>query len=121
MRHEIHIGRNSLVSDVSVEEGGEASGPNPHDLYDAALGACTALTVLWYAKRKNIPIRGIEVSVERDSSQERAGLYRLSAALTMTGELSAAQREALLLAAQKCPIHKLMTEVKTEISTTLSG
>ena len=120
MRHEIHIGRNSLSTDLSVEEGGEGSGPSPHDLYDAALGACKALTVLWYAKRKDIPVEGIEVSVERDASQERAGIYRLSAALSLTGDLSAAQREELLRVAQKCPIHKLMTEVTTEISTTLS-
>ena len=121
MRHDIHIGRNSLASDLSVEEGGEGSGPNPHDLYDAALGACTALTVLLYAKHKKIPLEGIEVSVERDSSGERAGVYRLSAALALTGNLSAGQREELLRAAQKCPIHKLMTEVTTEISTTLAS
>jgi len=120
MRHVIHIGRNSLSSDLSVEGGGEGSGPSPHDLYDAALGACKALTVLWYAKHKDIPVEGIEVSVERDASQERAGIYRLSAALSLTGDLSAAQREELLRVAQKCPIHKLMTEVTTEISTTLS-
>jgi putative redox protein len=121
MRHEIHIGRNSLASDLSVEEGGDGSGPNPHDLYDAALGACTALTVLWYAKRRKIPVEGIDVSVERDASQERAGIYRLSAALQLTGNLTAAQREELLGAARKCPIHKLMTEVTTEISTTLAS
>jgi putative redox protein len=121
MRHEIHIGRNSLASDLSVEEGGDGSGPNPHDLYDAALGACTALTVLWYAKRRKIPVEGIDVSVERDASQERVGIYRLSAALTLTGNLTAAQREELLSAARKCPIHKLMTEVTTEISTTLAS
>ena len=119
MRHEIHIGPHSIASDLSVEEGGGGSGPNPHDLYDAALGACTALTVLWYAKRKNIPVEGLEVSVERDASQERSGIYRLSAALTLTGDLSATQREELRRAAQKCPIHKLMTEVKTEIAVTL--
>jgi putative redox protein len=121
MRHEIHIGRNSLASDLSVEEGGDGSGPNPHDLYDAALGACTALTVLWYAKRRKIPVEGIDVSVERDASQERAGIYHLSAALKLTGNLTAAQREELLGAARKCPIHKLMTEVTTEISTTLAS
>ena len=119
MRHEIHVDGHSIATDVSVEQGGEGSGPNPHDLYDAALGACTALTALWYAKHKNIPVEGIEVSVERDASQERAGIYRLSAALTLTGDLSATQREELLRAAQKCPVHKLMTEVTTEISTTL--
>jgi putative redox protein len=85
MRHEIHIGRNSLSIDLNVEEGGEGSGPSPHDLYDAALGACKALTVLWYAKHKDIPVEGIEVSVERDASQERAGIYRLSTALSLTG------------------------------------
>jgi putative redox protein len=119
MRHEIHIGRNSLATDLSVEQGGEGSGPTPHDLYDAALGACKALTVLWYAKRKNIPVEVIEVSVERDASQERTGIYRLSTELTLTGPLSAAQREELLQVARKCPVHKLMTEVTTEISTTL--
>jgi putative redox protein len=119
MRHEIRIGQNSLITDLSVEEGGGGSGPSPHDLYDAALGACTALTALWYAKRKSIPVEGIEVSVERDASHERAGIYRLRAELMLTGPLSAAQREELLRVAQKCPVHKLMTEVTTEISVTL--
>lgn len=121
MRHEIHIGRNSIAADVSVEEGGEASGPSPHDLYDAALGACTALTVLWYAKLKNIPVENISVAVDRDASQERKGTYRLSAVLSLTGELSAEQQQDLLRAAQKCPVHRLMTEVTTEIATTLSN
>lgn len=120
MRHDIHIGGNSIATDLSVEEGGDGSGPTPHDLYDAALGACTALTVLWYAKHKDIPVEDIEVSVERDSSQERTGIYRLSAALRLTGDLSAGQRQDLLRAAEKCPVHKLMTDVTTEISVTLS-
>jgi putative redox protein len=120
MRHEIHIGPNSLATDLSVEEGGDASGPTPHDLYDAALGACTALTVLWYAKRRSIPLAGSTVSVARDASQERAGIYRLSVVLTLTGDLSAEQRQDLLRAAEKCPVHKLMTDVTTEIATMLA-
>src|SRR5882672_2460867 len=93
MRHEIHIGQISIAADESVEAGGEGSGLTPHDLYDAALGACKALTLLWYAKRKGIAVKGIEVSVERDASQEREGLYRLSTTLALTGDLDAAQRE----------------------------
>ena len=119
MRHEIHVGRITIVADESVEAGGEGSGVSPHDLYDAALGACKALTVLWYAKRKGIAVEGIEVTVERDASQERAGLYRLSTSLALTGNLDAAQREELLQVASKCPVHKLMTKAVTEISTAL--
>jgi putative redox protein len=76
--------------------------------------------VLWYAKRKGIPVEGIGVSVERDASQERTGTYRLRAALSLTGDLTAGQREELLHVAEKCPIHKLMTEATTEIATSLS-
>ena len=84
MRHEIHIGDYKLTTDLGVEAGGEGSGPTPHDLYDAALGACQALTVLRYAKHRNIPVEGIEVSLERDASQERAAIYRLGTELTLS-------------------------------------
>jgi len=109
-----------IAVDESPDMGGDDSGPSAHDLYDAALGACKALTVLWYANRKHIPVRGIEVQVTRDSTEERAGIYRLSTQLSLTGELTEAHRQDLLRVAQKCPVHKLMTEVKTEIETTLA-
>jgi len=120
MRHDIEIGPHRLVTDTSVEEGGEGSGPNPHDLYDTALGACKALTLLWYAQRNRIPVDNGEVAMERDASQERAGIDRLSTEISLTGNLTGAQREELLKVAAKCPIHKLMPEVTTEISTSLS-
>ena len=120
MRHDIQIGTHTLAADLSVADGGEASAPSPHDLYDAALGACKALTMLWYAKRKGIPVENISVAVDRDDSQERAGTYRLHTVLTLSGALSTAQREELLKVAGKCPLHKLMSELKTEISTSLA-
>lgn len=119
MRHHVHIGNHVIAVDELPANGGEDSGPDPHDLYDAALGACKALTVLWYARRKGIPVEDIQVDVERDASQERAGAYRLDARLRLGGNLSAAQRQELLNVAGKCPVHKLMTVVKTEISTSL--
>lgn len=120
MRHIVHVRNHLIPADGSIEEGGLDAGPSPHDLYDAALGACKALTVVWYAKRKNIPVEQIEVNIERDASEERKGIYRLSTELRLHGELSSAQREELLAAAQKCPLHKLMSSVTTEITTTLA-
>jgi putative redox protein len=79
------------------------------------------MNVLWYAKRKGIPVESIEVRVERDSTQERTGMYRLDAQLRLGGPLSEAQRQELLSVASKCPIHKLMTAVTTEITTSLAG
>lgn len=120
MRHQVHIGKHVITVDEPAAQGGDDSGPNPHDLYDAALGACKALTVLWYAKRKGIPVADIRVDVERDATQERAGGYHLDTKLTLGGDLSEAQRQELLTVAGKCPVHKLMTAVKTEIDTSLA-
>ena len=117
MAQTVHIRAHDLVADGSVEEGGTDSGPSPHDLYDAALGACKALTVLWYARRKGLPVDDVQTVVERDASAERAGVYRLATRLQVSGDLTDAQIAELETVAQKCPLHKLMTTVTTEIST----
>ncbi len=116
-RHEVTIRDHALTVDMAPSEGGADDGPDPHDLYDSALGACKALTILWYAQRNAIPVQDIEIAVARDSSQERRGIYRLTATVAVSGPLSSEQREALLAVAAKCPVHKLMTGVTTEIAT----
>ncbi|MES2098828.1 MAG: OsmC family protein, partial [Pseudomonadota bacterium] len=88
MRHSVQIRNHTFGVDGSVPEGGEDAGPQPHDLYDAALGACKALTLLVYAKRKGIPVDDIEVTIARDDSGERQGVYKLKAALRVSGDLS---------------------------------
>ena len=120
MRHIVRVRQHEVHVDESEALGGEDTGPTPHDLYDAALGACKALTVLWYANRKHIPVEDISVAVDRDDTNERAGTYRLDATLTFTGSLTEDQRQELLNVAGKCPIHKLMTQVKTDITTELA-
>jgi putative redox protein len=116
-RQTITIGAHTIVADVTTEEGGADAGPSPHDLYDAALGACKALTVLWYANKKGIPVGDIQTRIERDASEERHGTYRLAATLAIGGDLSEAQLQELEAVAGRCPVHKLMTAVKTEVST----
>ncbi|MBK9625582.1 MAG: OsmC family protein [Rhodocyclaceae bacterium] len=119
MRHIVHVRNHLLAADGSVEEGGNDSGPSPHDLYDTALGSCKALTLVWYARRKNIALTDVRVSVGRDASDERRGVYRLTVTLYLEGDLTEVQRTELLAIADKCPVHKLMTTVNTEITTVL--
>jgi putative redox protein len=121
MKHTATVRQHAIALDEPVANGGEDLGVGPHDLYDSALGACKALTVLWYAQRKQIPVEDIQVSVERDDSDERQGVYRLRATLSLTGALTDAQRQELLAVAAKCPVHKLMTQVTTEVVTELAA
>jgi len=119
MKHTVTVGQHSFIVDEPESNGGEDLGPTAHDLYDSALGACKALTTLWYANRKRIPLEDIEVTVERDDGEERKGVYRLHVTLALRGPLSEEQRQELLNVASKCPVHKLMAQATTEIRTEL--
>lgn len=120
LRQRITIGEHTLHSDVPVAFGGAASAPEPHDLFDAALGACKALTLALYARQKGIALDNVDVQISRDDSEERKGTYRLNVELQLHGALDDAQREQLLRIADKCPVHKLMTESEVVVSTRLS-
>ncbi|MEO8754765.1 MAG: OsmC family protein [Casimicrobiaceae bacterium] len=120
MRHIVAVRNHRFPVDELESVGGEDSGPTPHDLYDSALAACKAVTLLWYANRKQIPVEDITVTVERDDADERKGTYRLRTTLALGGSLTDAQREELRNVAGKCPVHRLMTQVTTEITTDLA-
>jgi putative redox protein len=113
----LRIGAHQMLTDVTEKEGGSDTGPSPHDFYDAALASCKALTVMWYARKKGIPVEDVHTVVEHDDSQERAGIYKLSARMRISGPVTDEQLAELANVAQKCPVHKLMTTVATEITT----
>ena len=117
MAQTLQVRGHTFTADVSAEEGGEDAGPSPHDLYDAALGACKALTVMWYARKKGIALDDVQTVIERDATAERTGVYKLTARLKLSGDISDAQLKELTAVAAKCPVHKLMTTVTTEITT----
>jgi len=93
-------------ADFDKKTGGAGKHPSPHELLDSALGACTALTIELYAKRKGYPLSGVQVEVDREES---AGVYRLQRRIHLQGELDGTIREDLLRVANKCPIHKALS------------
>jgi putative redox protein len=120
MKHTVHVRQHAVAVDEPAANGGEDLGVTAHELYDSALGTCKAMTVLWYAQRKQMPLDDIRVTVERDDTDERAGVYRLRVVLELTGALTDAQRAQLLAVAEKCPVHKLMTQAETQVRTELA-
>lgn len=113
-RHLITVAGRELPLDLPPPKG---EGPTPHDYFDAALAGCKALTLIIYAKGKNIPLEGVEVDIERDDKDERRGQYRLAVRLQLRGDLSDEQVAELHAVADRCPVHKLMTSTTVDIHT----
>lgn len=106
-----------LFADVPAAVGGDDSAPDPHDYFDIALGTCKAITVQMYAKRKQWPLEGITVKVQRDDSEERKGVYKLDVTLELHGISDPEQRAKLEDISHRCPIQRLMTQATVEITT----
>ncbi|MNJ48221.1 OsmC-like protein [compost metagenome] len=120
-RHTLMVDeQHELATDMPKAMGGEGSAPEPHDYFDAALGACKALTVTHYARQHNLPLTGVSVEVSHDSSREKEGFYSMTVDLTLKGGLTDEQRAELKRVADRCPLHKLMTQAEVSIETRLS-
>ena len=123
----IAIGRHQLIADEPLVEGGKDLGPSPYDFLLAALGSCTAMTVRLYANRKKIRLDKITVKlfhqkqyVEdcKDCEDKNAKIDLIDRKILLAGELSREDKDKLLAIANKCPVHRTLSQ-KTQINTEL--
>jgi putative redox protein len=103
-------------ADLTPQLGGSGKDPDPHDLLDSALVACTILTVQLYARRKQYPLESVQVSLTHDEDDT---VYRMDRQVTLGGPLSQQQKDDLLRVANVCPLHKALHK-KFEITTALA-
>lgn len=117
LRQEITAGRHRLVADEPAGAGGTDAGPDPYALLLAALGACTAMTVRMYARRKGWAVDEITVELEHAkvhaedcaSCESPASLVdRIQRRIRLRGRLDSAQVSRLAEVARKCPVHKTL-------------
>jgi putative redox protein len=114
----ISVGRHGLQADEPVSAGGQDAAPTPYELLLAALGACKAITVRMYAKRKGWPLQGVQLNLvhgrvhaEDCANCDSAGslIDQIDIEIKLQGELSAEQQRILLAIAEKCPVHRILT------------
>ena len=97
------------LGDEPEDVGGANAGPSPERLLLSSLGTCTAVTVTMYAQRKQWPLTGVKVELEFNPNGKPEAGTDISRRVELLGDLDDAQRQRLLLVANACPIHKVLT------------
>ena len=116
-----------LLADEPRSMGGTDRGLSPYGLTAAGLGACTSMTIRMYANRKDWPLENVSVDVchdkvhARDAEGDKGGKIDLfTRKIRLQGDLDADQRARLLEIADKCPVHRTLTQgakVETALDT----
>ena len=105
-----------LIADEPIEDGGQNEGFSPYELVLAGLAACTTATLKMYADRKQWKIEKIDVQL---SMQADNGVQHIKREITLVGDLDEEQRKRMMMIAEKCPVHKMLTNIN-QIVTTIS-
>jgi len=102
---EVLAGEVRFLADEPVKVGGMGSGPTPYDLLCAALGACTAMTVRMYARRKALPLRRVRVCVGHARTKGEDPPDGFLREVALEGDLTDEERSRLIEIAERCPVH----------------
>ena len=107
LKHEVEMGKHSIVADEPEDEGGDDAGPTPQELLAASLASCTAITIEMYADRKGWEIGDVSVDVTYEPAQ-RGSPTRFNMVVNLPKELPEEQRERLMQIGAKCPVHRVL-------------
>jgi len=95
-----------LSTDAPVDNNGRGESFSPTDLVATALGACMATVIGIVAKRKEIPVEGMKVSVRKFMSEDQPRrISKLELDLDIPLPADHPERKLLESAARGCPVH----------------
>ncbi len=118
LQQQVIVRGHSFIMDEPEDAQGDGLGPNPYDMLLSALGACTSMTLFMYARRKEWPLRGVEVWLTHDrvhhedcaTCEQEEGNYldQITREFVLVGDLTDEQRDRLLEIARRCPVHRTL-------------
>ena len=115
LQQKLTTGDLQFLADAYTSNGGNGTGPTPHEYLGAALAACTSMTLKMYAGRKSMNLENAIVTVDIERVDDVETFTR---DVQLLGNLSADEKDRLLEIANKCPIHKALAgdiEIKTQL------
>ena len=82
-RVDAKIGDTVIHTDQSVKNGGDASAPEPFDLFLTSLATCAGIYALNFCHSRNLSTAGIALTMDCERDEKRKLFSRMSLKLTL--------------------------------------
>lgn len=103
----VTVGEHAIISDTKPPAGQDL-GFRPHQLLEAALASCIAITLRMVADDRGYALDEAIVDVEVDRSAEAETVFRTK--IDLHGALSDIERNLLIRTAARCPVRKTLSK-----------
>lgn len=97
----------TINTDQSVENGGDASAPEPFSLFLASLGTCAGIYVLGFCRNRDLPTEGIKI-IQRWERNTEGKLSHVHLDIQVPASFPEKYHEALVRSASKCAVKKVL-------------
>ena len=114
---------NRISTDAPVDNNGRGEAFSPTDLVATALGACMATVIGIVAKRKEIAVEGMKVTVRKHMSEDLPRrIAKLEVDMIVPLSADHPERKVLESAARGCPVHhSLHPDIEVVMNRTWQG
>ena len=103
----------TVRTDQGVDSGGEASAPEPFDLFLASFGTCTGHAVLAFCRAREIPTDGMRLVQRMLRDPDRKRLSRIEIEIFLPAGFPEKYQKAVARAAEACSVKKAIQDPPT--------
>lgn len=112
-RFDIVSNSHRIITDQSVEDGGQGAGMTPVELFVGSVVSCVGYFVGQFCRRHGIPPEGLGIDAEWTMAEEPHRVGRIDLGIHLPHRITSDQKERLLKVAYGCTVHRSLTAAPT--------
>jgi putative redox protein len=108
MKVDALLGNFVIKTDQPSSQGGDASAPQPFDLFLASLGTCTGVYVLSFCNARHIPTEDITLHFKTVRDKETHLITNIDMSIKVPNTFPEKYHQAMVKSAGKCAVKRLL-------------
>ncbi len=109
-----------VKTDQPKSEGGEASAPEPFDLFLASIGTCAGVYIVYFCESRSIPTAGISMTLGFERNDQTHLMEKIDIVVHLPSDFPQKYRKAVIRAAEMCTVKRTLLD-PPDIQVTATG